>query len=428
MTRPFLIFGLLSYLVSESTTQRVGQTDSFEDIDFPTSDLDDDAEIECYSGTGRDCLTVAKIVVIAFAISAGVALLVGGILLWIVMRTRRYGHGFRLYRVVASYCCCEPPLDDESLLDATGDHEESVIGQPSGVEVGKENAKGNATEVSDDNHQQQKPLLSPSKIKEEPVSPPKPDNGEVVDSSDLKEVKSEEPISPPVAQTYAQAVKTPPQNTSNSSAGGFDATDTSTPAGNKRKTSGFAALFNNPFKSKPSSPAPAAAAAAATNSSHNASKDFLLVEPIVRRKKVYLHLIAGDIDPLVEEPVTPITPSPLAGPTRKLTLEKQPMPAPDPAAPSGDNKPSGAEKNVTKDSSVLENSKNKSAADESSSSTPSRPGNDSADSGGSGASETPGKPNISRRSRISVLFRSFLSTTTADQTDDSEATDTKTPA
>jgi len=414
--------------VSESTTQRVGQTDSFEDIDFPTSDLDDDAEIECYSGTGRDCLTVAKIVVIAFAISAGVALLVGGILLWIVMRTRRYGHGFRLYRVVASYCCCEPPLDDESLLDATGDHEESVIGQPSGVEVGKENAKGNATEVSDDNHQQQKPLLSPSKIKEEPVSPPKPDNGEVVDSSDLKEVKSEEPISPPVAQTYAQAVKTPPQNTSNSSAGGFDATDTSTPAGNKRKTSGFAALFNNPFKSKPSSPAPAAAAAAATNSSHNASKDFLLVEPIVRRKKVYLHLIAGDIDPLVEEPVTPITPSPLAGPTRKLTLEKQPMPAPDPAAPSGDNKPSGAEKNVTKDSSVLENSKNKSAADESSSSTPSRPGNDSADSGGSGASETPGKPNISRRSRISVLFRSFLSTTTADQTDDSEATDTKTPA
>ena len=56
--------------------QRVGQTDSFEDIDFPTSDLDDDAaEIECYSGTGRDCLTVAKIVVIAFAISAGVALL-----------------------------------------------------------------------------------------------------------------------------------------------------------------------------------------------------------------------------------------------------------------------------------------------------------------------------------------------------------------
>lgn len=408
MTRPFLIFGLLSYLVSESTTQRVGQTDSFEDIDFPTTDLDDDAEIECYSGTGRDCLTVAKIVVIAFAISAGVALLVGGILLWIVMRTRRYGHGFRLYRVVASYCCCEPPLDDESLLDATGDHEESVIGQPSGVEVGKENAKGNATEVSDDNHQQQKPLLSPSKIKEEPVSPPKPDNGEVVDSSDLKEVKSEEPISPPVAQTYAQAVKTPPQNTSNSSAGGFDATDTSTPAGNKRKTSGFAALFNNPFKSKPSSPAPAAAAAAATNSSHNASK--------------------GDIDPLVEEPVTPITPSPLAGPTRKLTLEKQPMPAPDPAAPSGDNKPSGAEKNVTKDSSVLENSKNKSAADESSSSTPSRPGNDSADSGGSGASETPGKPNISRRSRISVLFRSFLSTTTADQTDDSEATDTKTPA
>ena len=98
------------------------------------------------------------------------------------------------------------------------------------------------------------------------------------------------------------------------------------------------------------------------------------MEPIVRRKKVYLHLIAGDIDPLVEEPVTPITPSPLAGPTRKLTLEKQPMPAPDPAAPSGDNKPSGAEKNVTKDSSLLENSKNKSAADESSSSTPSRPG------------------------------------------------------
>ena len=87
--------------------------------------------------------------------------------------------------------------------------------RPSGVEVGKENAKGNATEVSDDNHQQQKPLLSPSKIKEEPVSPPKPDIGEVVDSSDLKEVKSEEPISPPVAQTYAQAVKTPPQNTSN---------------------------------------------------------------------------------------------------------------------------------------------------------------------------------------------------------------------
>merc|ERR1712038_1502953 len=83
-------------------------------------------------------------------------------------------------------------------------------------------------------------------------------------------------------------------------------------------------------------------------------------------------------------------------------------PAPDPAAPSRDDKPSGAEKNVTKDSSLLENSKNKSAADESSSSTPSRPGNDSADSGGSGASETPGKPNISRRSRISVLFRSFL--------------------
>ena len=92
------------------------------------------------------------------------------------------------------------------------------------------------------------------------------------------------------------------------------------------------------------------------------------MEPIVRRKKVYLHLIAGDIDPLVEEPVTPITPSPLAGPTRKLTLEKQPrmMSDPDPAAPSGDDKPSGAEKNVTKDSSLLENSKNKSLMTESS--------------------------------------------------------------
>ena len=55
--------------------QRVGQTDSFEDIDLPTFNLDDDSEIECYLGTGRDCLTVAKIVVIAFAISAGVALL-----------------------------------------------------------------------------------------------------------------------------------------------------------------------------------------------------------------------------------------------------------------------------------------------------------------------------------------------------------------
>jgi len=243
-------------------------------------------ETECVSGIGTDCLTVVKIIIIATSICVGSALLIGGFLLYFFLRARHSVRGHRIYRCLASCCCCEVPREDDSLIDVIVDNQNQTT--DSAAATGDNPAEMKNDSMSSpppllfstkDDQAGQRPLLSPSEIKQESGSPPPAgaegagDEVEVLEDKDTenkasaparqaqafpfpaaaegegKDIKSE-PVSP-IPQTYAEAVKTPPLDTSKSSGGGHDVTDTSTPTTAGKKKFSIKDLFKRPLSPAP---------------------------------------------------------------------------------------------------------------------------------------------------------------------------------
>jgi len=221
---------------------------------YTKADEDFGEDLECVSGTGRDCLTIVKIVIIASAICIGSVLLIGGVLAYIFVRSRHSVRGHRIYRCLASCCCCELPREEDSLVGVIVDaHDQTGASAPAAAGDNPSEMKNDSSDApkilfsTNGEHTivQPKPLLSDSQIKSEPTSdndneavtrPPARGQAQVFPAI---EGASSPPAGP---HTYADAVKA---NTSSDSSngvgggnegeGGNDVTDTSTPSGPKRK-------------------------------------------------------------------------------------------------------------------------------------------------------------------------------------------------
>jgi len=243
------------------------------DVESATPASVDMGDEDCFAGTGRDCLTVVEIVSIGAFSSIGSVILIGAIFMGIYLNGRDTRRGRRFLSWCAKICCCEPAVDDDTLVQIITHPQE---GTPEDNRTGissEENNVSAAAASNNDSHESppkvfrpdtpSEPATSPNgniapaeacEVKNEPVSPvqcqiePKV---EPVTPQGLVEPKVE-PLTPQSLpdspQSYAEAAKAnlSPINTTNSSRGDADVTDTSTPnksAAGKGKRSLLSALF-----------------------------------------------------------------------------------------------------------------------------------------------------------------------------------------
>jgi len=258
----FVTMASARFLLVLALTIQISRCDYY----YSDDDLQDFGEdAECISGTGRDCLTIVKIVIIASAICIGAALAIGGALAYFFVRGRHSVRGLRIYGCLASCCCCDFPSEEDSLVGVVVDsHDQTATASATGDNPTEmKNDSSDAPKIlfsTNDNRtiEVPKPLLSDSQIKAEPVSEEEVEvvarSAEVAPARGQEEAHGDIKREPTSPVTYADAVKA---NTSSDSSngGGGDVTDFSTPASDSKRKSRLTKLLKRAF-SPSTSPTP----------------------------------------------------------------------------------------------------------------------------------------------------------------------------